>query len=145
MIRSQIDTNVYEGFGGRQTTIGDAVAAVKGIQSIVGTARQQRRQEELEADDAYINDVYARNFFGWDGIGQQDLMKRNRNAMNEISRKRPDLYLKSLEFFRTIGNAMRKNWRRTIPRRETLYPKADPFMDPYIWPNSRKPNNRFYI
>ena len=109
-IRTQFDTGVYGNFNTGRTSLADVVGAVRGIQSIANTARTTRREEdlyqELKEDDRYLNDVYARNFAGWNGTDKADFQRRNQAANMEIQKARPKLFSKAYGMSKTLEDAM---------------------------------------
>lgn len=94
MIRSQLDTSIYQRTQSGRSTIGELLGAVQGVSNLMDSfhARTQARQDE--GDARYINDVFGRNFAGWDGSDTMDLMARQQRAAEEILKTRPELYSK---------------------------------------------------
>jgi hypothetical protein len=119
-IKTQFDTSIYGSIGKNQTTIGEIASTIKSIRGIVKDSRQSRKQEQTEAEDNYLNEVYARNFNNWDGRNQQEFYNRNQAAIAEVARDRSSLYFKALGFSSRLEDTLRKRqtgapeWRRSL-------------------------------
>lgn len=107
-MRSQLDPSVYQGFynNQRQTSIADVMGAVQGIRGMVADSRMQKKEEELNEDDRFLNDVYARNFSDWDGRDPAEFQRRKQSVNAEIQKTKPKLFGKSLGMSKTIEDAM---------------------------------------
>jgi hypothetical protein len=105
-IRAQLDTSMYNRTRRSQPSIGEVFGAVQGIQGMVGTARQRKKEDELEADDRFLNDVYARSFAGWDGQDPADFQRRNNAAIQEVTKGRSNLYGKAIGISSTLEQAL---------------------------------------
>lgn len=106
-IRTQFDTGVYQGFNrGGGTSLADVFGAVRTVQGMIQNARQMRQQEKLSEDDAFLDEVYARNFSDWDGRDPNEFQQRNKRAMMEIQKSRPQVYKKALGISGTLEDAM---------------------------------------
>lgn len=105
-MQSQLDASVYSGFQQNRTSLSDVMNTVNGIRGIVADRRMEKKQEELNDDDKYLNDIYARNFSGWDGRDPAEFQRRSRAANSEIQKTRPRLFGKSLGLSKTIEDVM---------------------------------------
>lgn len=108
-IRAQFDTSPYGNMNaGRRNTIGEVVQSIHGVQGIVNNSRQMRQAEQQNDDDRYLNDVYARNFTGWDGKDNNEFMRRNNQAVAEVARNRSNLYQKAIGISSSLEGAMQQ-------------------------------------
>ncbi len=105
-IRTQFDTGVYGGFRKNETSLGEVMGAVQGIQGMMQNSRMAKKEEELNEDDKFLNDVYARGFAGWDGTDTADFQRRKAVVTQEIQKVKPKLFTKSLGLSKTLEDAM---------------------------------------
>lgn len=92
MMRSQIDPNVYRNTSSSRNTIGEIMGTIQGISSLADSFRKRGEETQNKADSEYINDVFGKNFAGWNGTDQNDLQVRQQRAVNEVLAARPELY-----------------------------------------------------
>jgi hypothetical protein len=105
-IRTPFSTDVYNGFRKNETSLGEVLGAVQGIQGMVQNSRAQKREEQLTEDDAFINDTYSRNFAGWDGRDPAEFQRRKQAIELEVQKTKPKLFGKTLGLSKTIEDAM---------------------------------------
>ncbi|MDD5060910.1 MAG: hypothetical protein PHN44_01320 [Candidatus Marinimicrobia bacterium] len=102
-IRSQIDTSMYNR-GGQGTSIGEALGAVQGVMSIVGKAKERKKEQKDTEDNEYLNTTFGKHLNGWNGTDQNDFLARTNSAMTEVLSNKPELYSKAAP---EIGKAVK--------------------------------------
>jgi len=112
-IRAQFDTNVYNRFN-NPTSLGEVMGAVQGVQGIVNNSRVMKREEELKDDDKFLNDLYAKNFAGWDGRDPAEFQRRKQAVDIEVQKTKPSLFGKALGMSKTIEDAMNGRLKQGI-------------------------------
>ena len=105
-IRTQFDTGVYGGFRKNETSLGEVLGAVQGVTGLIQNAKMQKREEQLTEDDQFLNDVYAKNFAGWDGRDPAEFQRRKQAVEMEVQKTKPTLFGKSLGVSKTLEDAM---------------------------------------
>lgn len=105
-IRTQFDTGVYGGFRKNETSLGEVMGAVQGIQGMVQNSRLRKKEQQLTEDDQFLNDVYAKNFAGWDGRDPAEFQRRKQAVEMEVQKTKPTLFGKSLGVSKTLEDAM---------------------------------------
>lgn len=105
-IRTQFDTGVYDRFRKNETSLGEVMGAVQGIQGMVQNSRMQKKEQQLTEDDQFLNDVYAKNFAGWDGRDPAEFQRRKSAVDMEVQKVKPTLFGKSLGVSKTLEDAM---------------------------------------
>jgi hypothetical protein len=141
MIRTKFETSIYGNTGKNEPTIGEVAGVINSIRGIVKDQRSNRRQEHLAADDNYLNEVFSRNFNGWDGQNAAEFQRRNQSAIGEVARDRSSLYANALGFSSLLEDTLRKRQTGTLGQRRSL---ADEFqsqpqpVQPYNPPHKRQ-------
>jgi hypothetical protein len=105
-IRTPISTDVYNGFRRNETSLGEVMGAVQGIQGMVQNSRVAKREQQLTEDDKYLNDLYAQNFAGWDGRDPAEFQRRKQAVDLEVQKTKPSLFGKALGYSKTLEDAM---------------------------------------
>jgi hypothetical protein len=105
----------------QRSSIGDVVGAVRGIQGIVGTARQSNLFEKKVKDEEYLNELYARNFDGWDGKDVADFQKRNSAVIADVAKTRPDMYSQAFGMSTQLEKAMRESEAYKIDMQNKMF------------------------
>ena len=123
-IRQTLDPGVYASRRRNSASIGDVVNAINGIQGIAGNVKKNRQMQELDEDDRFLNDVYARNFAAWNGQDAVEFQKRNILAMQEIAKGKPRLYGKAVEISSAFESAMAESQKRMIAEQQRRQAQA---------------------
>ncbi len=101
-------------------SISDLTHLINTISNISQQLEERKLKEREQADNIYLNNMYAKYFGGWDGIDRESFDNRFKALSEDINKNRPDLSLKAQEIYGGLTKIMDQQIENRLKEQEKL-------------------------